>query len=82
MLCGKIEPIVNGLAKEYGDEMDFQVVDYQEGDSQAKIKKYALGVHGMVITDQAGNKIWSEPGHKQTRPGIIKGRETKGQHTS
>ncbi|MEC7583641.1 MAG: hypothetical protein VYE77_04930 [Planctomycetota bacterium] len=73
MLCGKVEPIVNGLEKEYGSQLDFEIVDYKKGDSPERIKKYDLGVHGMVITDQAGNRIWSESGHKQTRPGIVKG---------
>lgn len=73
MLCRKVEPIVNGLEKEYGSQMDFEIVDYEKGDSPERIKKYGLGLHGMVITDQAGNRVWSEPGHKQTRPAIVKG---------
>jgi len=72
MFCSKVETIVNGLEKQHGSEMSFQIVNYQQGDSPARIKKYDLGKHGMVIIDQDGNKVWSEPGHKQSRAGIDK----------
>ena len=65
-----MEPIVNGLQKTYGDRMTFQVKDYKKGDSPQLIQKHDLGKHGMVITDAKGNKLWSEPGHKQTKEGV------------
>ncbi len=61
---------MNGLEQVYGDRMVFQVKDYQQGDSPGLIERYGLGRHGMVITDAEGNKLWSEPGHKQTREGV------------
>jgi hypothetical protein len=72
MFCAKVVPIVNGLEKTYGDKMTFHVKNYQEGDSPELIQKYELGKHGMVITDGEGKKLWSEPGHKQTREGVEK----------
>ncbi len=55
------------LAKDYGNRMKFEVVKYNEGDSQQRIADYGLNIHGMVIVDQDKKKVWSESGHKQTR---------------
>ncbi|MFM1873857.1 MAG: hypothetical protein RL398_3279 [Planctomycetota bacterium] len=67
MLCQKIEPMVDGLAKEYEGKMKFAVVPHNEGDSQQRIAALGLEIHGMAITDAAGNKLWTESGHKQQR---------------
>ncbi|MEO6596178.1 MAG: hypothetical protein ABIP94_15630 [Planctomycetota bacterium] len=58
------------LAKAYEGKMKFEVVKYNEGDSQARIAAYELDKHGMVIADQNKAKVWSESGHKQTKEGI------------
>jgi hypothetical protein len=71
MLCQKVEPIVNGLTQDYQGKIDCKVVKYNEGDSQERIKRYGLDVHGMVITDQTDKVLWSESGHKQTRDGVV-----------
>ena len=70
-MCGKVEPIVNGLAKDYEGKIECKVVKYDEGDSPDRIKRYGLTQHGMVITDQNDKVVWSESGHKQTRNGVI-----------
>ena len=70
MLCQKVEPMVHGLAQDYAGRMKFEVVPYNEGDNQKRIAAYGLDVHGMVIVDQTGAKVWSESGHKQTRAGV------------
>ena len=67
-----MQPIVDGLEKVYGNKVTFQVKNYEEGDSPQLIQKYELGKHGMVITDGEGNKLWSEPSHKQTKEGVEK----------
>ena len=70
MLCSKVDPIVNGLNTEYAGRIECKVVKDNEGDSPARIQRYGLNVHGMVITDQDDKLLWSESGHKQTRDGI------------
>ena len=70
MLCAKVEPIVNGLEKDYGSQMKFVIREKTAEGSAELIEKYELGVHGMVITDQAGAAQWKEPGHEQTREGV------------
>lgn len=59
--------MVDGLAKDYAGKMKFEVRIYNEGDSQERIARYGLDRHGMVITDQADTKLWSESGHLQKR---------------
>ncbi len=61
---------MHGLAKDYAGKMKFEVVPYNQGDSQQRIADYELGQHGMVIADQDKKKVWSESGHKQTRAGV------------
>ena len=65
MSCAKVEPMVHGLKETHGDKMTFTIKDYQKDDSSDLIAKYELGVHGMVIVDDKGAKVWSEEGHKQ-----------------
>ena len=38
---------------------------------RGRIARYGLEIHGMVITDAAGEKKWMESGHTQKRDGII-----------
>ncbi|MBL8754460.1 MAG: hypothetical protein JNK15_14245 [Planctomycetes bacterium] len=61
---------MHGLAKDYTGKVDCKVVKHDEGDSQDRIKRYGLDIHGMVVTDAADKVLWSESGHKQTRDGI------------
>lgn len=70
MLCARIEPIVRGLEAEYGQQMRFAVRPFDQGDAPDLIKRYELGLHGMVVTDQTGAVQWKEPGHNQTRSGV------------
>jgi hypothetical protein len=58
---------VHALAQDYAGKVDCKVVPHNEGDSQARIKRYGLDKHGMVITDQNDKVLWSESGHKQQR---------------
>jgi hypothetical protein len=69
-MCGKVEPIVHGLAKDYEGKVSCKVVKHDEGDSQERIKRYGLDIHGMVLTDQDDKVLWSESSHKQTRAGV------------
>ena len=66
-MCGKVVPIVNGLAKEYEGQMQFAVEDGTTDANLARIEKYGLEVHGMVITDKDDKVIWSESSHNQKR---------------
>ena len=70
MLCAKIVPIVNGLEKEFAGKLAFDVVGVDEGDSQQRIDRYGLDIHGMVITDDQDQVVWAESGHKQTAAGV------------
>ena len=70
MFCAKVEPIVRGLEKDYGDKMTFVIRNYQEDDAPALIEYFDLDVHGMAITDKQGTLHWKESGHKQTREGV------------
>jgi len=70
MLCAKVEPMVHGLAKDYAGKMKFEVVPYDQGNNKQRIADYQLDLHGMVIVDQTGAKVWGESGHKQTRAGV------------
>jgi hypothetical protein len=63
-------PIVNGLAKQYEGKLAFSVVQHNEGDAPARIEKYGLRIHGMVITDEHDVVVWSESGHDQTEAGV------------
>ena len=58
-------PIVNGLAKEFDGKLQFQVLNTAAPGSAEQIEKYALDIHGMVITDQDDTVVWSESGHMQ-----------------
>lgn len=65
MLCQIATSMVHGLEEKFADRMAFEVVDYSTPENQAKIEEYGLDQHGMVITDQDGNLVWSESGHSQ-----------------
>jgi hypothetical protein len=69
-MCAQIEPIVHGLAKDFAGRVDCKVVQHNEGDSQQRIARYGLNIHGMVICDRSDQVLWSESGHKQTRAGV------------
>jgi hypothetical protein len=62
---------VHELAKDYAGAVDCKVVQHDEGDSAARIVRYGLNVHGMVIVDQDDQVVWSESGHKQTKAGVV-----------
>lgn len=61
---------MHGLAQEFAGKIECKVVKHNEGDSQQRIQRYELGLHGMVITDQNDTVVWKEPGHNQTREGV------------
>ena len=65
MLCEIITSVVHGLEEKFEGQLTFEVVDHSTPENQARIKEYGLGRHGMVITDQDGNLLWSESGHDQ-----------------
>lgn len=59
------------LAKDYAGRVDCKVVKHDQADSPARIQRYGLDKHGMVITDAADKVLWSESGHKQTKAGVV-----------
>ena len=61
---------MNGFASDYEGKMKFVVADGKTDANLARIKKYGLDIHGMVITDQDDTLVWSESGHKQTKAGV------------
>ncbi|MBK8098320.1 MAG: hypothetical protein IPK26_14515 [Planctomycetes bacterium] len=63
--------MVHELAKEFAGRMECKVVNYQDGDSPQRIKRYGLEQHGMVIVDQADTKAWAESGHKQQKNAVV-----------
>ncbi len=69
-MCAKVEPIVHGLATEFAGKVECKVVNHDAGDSQERIKRYGLNLHGMVVVDGSDKLLWSESGHKQTRDGV------------
>jgi hypothetical protein len=70
VFCAKVEPIVHGLAQDYDGKVTCVVKKHDEGDSQDRIKRYGLNLHGMVVTDASDKVLWSESGHMQTREGV------------
>ena len=61
---------MNGFAKDYEGKMKFAVEDGESDESVARIAKYGLVKHGMVITDKDDKIVWSESGHDQTAAGV------------
>ena len=70
-MCKRIEPIVHGLATEFAGKVECKVVPHNEGDSQQRIQRYGLDIHGMALTDQDDVVVWKESGHHQTRAGVV-----------
>ena len=61
-------PIVNGFAKDYEGKMKFVVEDGKTEANKARIAKYGLEIHGMVITDDKDDSVvWFESGHNQKK---------------
>jgi hypothetical protein len=51
--------------------MKFVVEDGNTEASKARIAKYGLEIHGMVITDDQDDRVlWSESGHNQKKAGV------------
>ncbi len=71
MFCEKVEPIVHELAKEYAGKVDCQVVKHDAEGSAARIVRYGLDRHGMVVTSADDKVLWLESGHKQTKAGVV-----------
>lgn len=69
-MCARVEPIVHGLATEFAGKVECKVVNHDAGDSQARIQRYGLNLHGMVVVDGNDKVLWSESGHNQTRDGV------------
>jgi len=64
-------PIVNGLATEYEGKLKFVVEDGKTEANKARIAKYGLEIHGMVITDDQDDRVlWSESGHNQKKAAV------------
>jgi len=63
-------PIVNGLAAQYGDRMDFEVVKTTDPGAAEEIERYGFDVHGMLITGADGDVRWKEEGHLMKRPAV------------
>ena len=63
-------PIVNGLATQYGDRVDFEVVSTKAEGAAARIAHYGFDIHGMVVTDQQDQVLWKEEGHMMKAPGV------------
>ena len=60
--------MVDGLEKEFGDRMDFSQKDHSTPESEAEMKRFDIGkMHGMIILDSDGKKLWKEDGHEQKR---------------
>ena len=72
MLGEMVEPTVRELEKEFSGKMAFEILDYKKGDNPALIKKYGFTQHGMVITDEAGKKVWGEDSHNQQKDVVAK----------
>jgi hypothetical protein len=71
VFCEKVEPIVNELATEYPGRVDCKIVKHDAEGSAARIVRYGLDKHGMVVTDQDDKVLWIESGHKQTKAGVV-----------
>ena len=63
-------PIVNGLATQYGDRVDFEVVSTTAPGAAARIERYGFDIHGMVVTDHGDQILWKEEGHLMKAPGV------------
>lgn len=58
------------LAQKYTGKLVCEVKNHDAGDSPARIQRYGLNIHGMVITGADDKVLWSESSHKQTREGV------------
>ena len=63
-------PIVNGLAEQYGDKMDFEVISTKAPGAADQIQQFGFDVHGMVITGAEDRILWKEEGHTQKEPAV------------
>lgn len=63
-------PIVNGLAEQYGDRMNFDVVSTTAPGAAEQIERYGFDQHGMVVTTPADEVLWKEEGHMMKQPAV------------
>ena len=66
MMCAKVKSMVDGLEQQYGDAVDFEVLDWKEPDSVLAADELGFeDGHGMVMTGGAGDVAWKEASHFQ-----------------
>jgi hypothetical protein len=59
-------PIVNGLAVEYSDEVDFQILDASSGIGQELFDFYGTFGHpSYVLIDPSGEVLWKGVGPQE-----------------
>lgn len=61
---------MNGLAQQYEDRMDFEVVKTTDPGASEEIKRYGFEIHGMLITGADGSVLWKEEGHLMKEPAV------------
>ncbi|MCK5941909.1 MAG: hypothetical protein KAI24_08085 [Planctomycetes bacterium] len=61
---------MNGLAEQYEDKMDFEVVSTKDPGAAERIEQIGFEIHGMVITDEADRILWKEEGHMMKEPAV------------
>jgi hypothetical protein len=60
-----MEPVVNGLEKDYSDQVEFRRLDVNSQDGKAAFKYYKLLGHpGYVILNSASEVLWVGIGEK------------------
>jgi len=58
-----MEPIVNGLERDYGAQIAFDKVDANMETGRMLLRHYGLRGHpSYVIVDPQGNRLWSASG--------------------
>jgi len=54
-----MQPVVNGLNKTYGDQIEFRELDANAPDGQRAFRAYALLGHpGYVLLNSQGEVLW------------------------
>ena len=71
-----MEPIVNGLEAEFGDQIEFLTVDANSPDGQVAFRAYRLQGHpAYVMLDMEGKVLWTSLG-EQTAETLVRTLET------
>ncbi len=69
-LCDQLSEVIEKSEKRYRSQMNFRTVDYHLSTSQATIKRFELGSHGIVITGAQGEKLWTFPAHQEGKEAL------------